>query len=279
VPSGRRLAAILGTFSFGVGLLSRQWSLAVVGVVYSWLTAAAMWQGFRARLPYLFDPWSERSPPAPTLLHAMGGVSVAVESTMILLALSVALGAQTTWAALSLAYALGAVGTCVAMHLWLAGRGVLPRRIWRWDGARVSRARLAQLIPLGAALGLVLGLGATGYVSLLKRLPLGAELVTARGALDPSARAWLDLLYVGMAPIAEEFLFRGLLFRALDREWGGLRAVAGSACFFAIYHPPVAWVPVGLVGAASALLFKRTQHLLPSVALHMAYNAAVLWAT
>jgi hypothetical protein len=47
-------------------------------------------------------------------------------------------------------------------------------------------------------------------------------------------------------------------------------AVAGSACFFAIYHPPVAWFPVGLVGAASALLFKRTRHLLPSVALHMA---------
>jgi membrane protease YdiL (CAAX protease family) len=280
VPTGRRLAATLGTFSFGVGLLSRQWSLAVVGVVYSWLTAAAMWQGFRARLPYLFDPSSERSPPAPTLLHAMVAVSVAVESTMILLALSLTLGAQATWAALSMAYALGAVGTCVAMHLWLAGRGVLPRRIWRWDGVRVSRTRLAQLIPLGAALGLALALGARGYVALLEQLPgLGVELVAASRALDPSARVWLGLLSVGLAPVAEEFLFRGLLFRALDREWGGFRAVAGSACFFAIYHPPVAWLPVGLVGAASALLFKRTQHLLPSVALHMAYNAAVLWAT
>ena len=30
--------------------------LAVTGVVYSWVTAAAMWQNFRARLPFLFDP-------------------------------------------------------------------------------------------------------------------------------------------------------------------------------------------------------------------------------
>jgi len=38
---------------------------------------------------------------------------------------------------------------------------------------------------------------------------------------------------------AEEYLFRGLLFRALDRESGGWRAVAGSAAFFAVYHPPL----------------------------------------
>jgi membrane protease YdiL (CAAX protease family) len=39
-----------------------------------------------------------------------------------------------------------------------------------------------------------------------------------------------------IAPFTEEYLFRGLLFRALDREWGGWRAVVGSAAFFAIYH-------------------------------------------
>jgi membrane protease YdiL (CAAX protease family) len=83
---------------------------------------------------------------------------------------------------------------------------------------------------------------------------------------------------VGFAPIAEEYLFRGLLFRALDREWGGARASCGSACFFAIYHPPLAWLPVALLGAASALLFKRGGHLLPCVLLHMTYNAGVVRA-
>jgi membrane protease YdiL (CAAX protease family) len=80
------------------------------------------------------------------------------------------------------------------------------------------------------------------------------------------------------APFAEEYLFRGLLYRALDREWGGWRAVLGSAAFFAIYHSPYSWLPVATVGAANALLFKKTRHLAPAVALHMIYNAVVtLW--
>ena len=89
-------------------------------------------------------------------------------------------------------------------------------------------------------------------------------------------RTWLAVAAVGMAPIGEEYLFRGLLFKSLQREWGLGRAVLGSACFFAIYHQPLAWLPVGLVGAASALLFRRSGHLAPCVLLHMTYNAVVV---
>ena len=52
--------------------------------------------------------------------------------------------------------------------------------------------------------------------------------------------------------------------------------VAASAALFAIYHPPMAWLPVGLLGIAGALLFKNTGRLAPAVILHMAYNAVVL---
>jgi membrane protease YdiL (CAAX protease family) len=91
-----------------------------------------------------------------------------------------------------------------------------------------------------------------------------------------TGRVWLAIVTVGLAPVAEEFLFRGLLFKSLEREWGVGRAVLGSACFFAVYHPPLAWIPVGLVGAACALLFRRSGHLAPSVLLHTAYNAVVV---
>jgi membrane protease YdiL (CAAX protease family) len=92
----------------------------------------------------------------------------------------------------------------------------------------------------------------------------------------PYFHLWYAIMAVGFAPFAEEYLFRGLLFRALDREWGGWRAVVGSAAFFAIYHPPMSWLPVGLLGVANALLFKKTHRLAPSVLLHMVYNAVVL---
>jgi membrane protease YdiL (CAAX protease family) len=92
----------------------------------------------------------------------------------------------------------------------------------------------------------------------------------------PSFKVSYAVMAIAFAPFAEEYLFRGLLFRALDREWGGWRALVGSAAFFAIYHQPLAWLPVGLLGLTNALLFKKTGRLAPAVMLHMVYNAVVL---
>lgn len=84
------------------------------------------------------------------------------------------------------------------------------------------------------------------------------------------------VMAVLIAPPAEEFVFRGLLYRALDREWGGWHAVVGSAGFFAIYHQPFAWLTVFALGTLSCVLFKRTGRLAPSVVMHSIYNAVVL---
>jgi len=92
----------------------------------------------------------------------------------------------------------------------------------------------------------------------------------------PNLRISYAVMAVAFAPFAEEYLFHGLLFKALDREWGGWRAVVGSAAFFAVYHPPLSWLPVGLLGITNALLFKKTGRLAPAVILHMVYNAVVV---
>jgi membrane protease YdiL (CAAX protease family) len=78
-----------------------------------------------------------------------------------------------------------------------------------------------------------------------------------------------------LAPWAEELLFRGMLFRALHRAWGPTRGLWVSAAFFAVYHPPVAWLPVFCMGLASAWLFRRSGRLIPCALLHMTYNAVV----
>jgi len=84
------------------------------------------------------------------------------------------------------------------------------------------------------------------------------------------------IMAIAFAPFAEEYLFRGLLFRALDREWGGWSAVIGSAAFFAVYHPAMSWPPVFLLGICNALIFKKSGRLAPAILLHMVYNAVVL---
>ncbi len=72
LPWGRYWATQLGTVTFSVGVFSQQWTLAFAGIVYSVMSAAALWQNFRARLPYLYDPWSEPLPPAPSLCRRCG---------------------------------------------------------------------------------------------------------------------------------------------------------------------------------------------------------------
>jgi len=190
------------------------------------------------------------------------------------------------------AIAFGAVAAIVwfVTSTVLGNRGLNNRDVWNWRGpqqATVWRGRPDKdydkhffgSLAVGAACGLVLGFLSVGYVWVLSRFGPFTELF--RGAEEqakeiPNLVTGLFIVGVFFAPFAEEYLFRGLLFRALDRAWGGWRALLGSAMFFAIYHQPASWLPVGLVGAASAVIFKKTGRLTSAVALHMAYNAVVI---
>ena len=148
---------------------------------------------------------------------------------------------------------------------------------WRLDAIRTGR--FLSLLLLGAAGGLALGLFAHGYLAVLQHIPATAEIIRKsqeQMSKVPNLKLSYAVMAIGFAPFAEEYLFRGLLFRALDREWGGWRAVIGSAAFFAIYHPALSWPPVALLGIANALVFKKTGRLAPAVVLHMIYNAVVL---
>jgi membrane protease YdiL (CAAX protease family) len=290
VPRGRRWAAMLGTFTFAIGVLSQQWALAFTGIVYSWITSAAMWQNFRARLPFLFDPWSEKLPPAPTLMHAMIAISAMVEVMALFMGGAMALaGKEHQMLARAIGYALVGTATWLITSRWLRSRDVMARSIWHWepsakeDGVGViiegATVRLLHHGKWALGGGVVLGLLGCAWQWLWPHLPgvgdafrEGIEHVRTH----PSERWWMFVMAVLFAPVAEEYLFRGLLFRALDREWGGWRAMAASSLFFAIYHPPPAWLPVAIVGLFNAWAYQRTRSLAVCVIVHAIYNAIVV---
>jgi membrane protease YdiL (CAAX protease family) len=297
IPRGRMWAAQLGMLTFAIGILTQRWHIAIMGIVYSYITAAAMWQNFRARLPYLYDPWSEEIPPPPTLMHAMIAISILVEGGAVLTGIFQGIfGRENIAIAQAMSYGVSAVVVSFGMSRFLAHRDVYGRDVWFWreDGAveedssdtrwkldRIWKSKLPQGLLLGIIGGVGLGLFARGYLAVLQHIPGAAEVLRKSQeemAKIPNLRVCFAVMAILFAPFAEEYLFRGLLYRALDREWGGWRAVLGSAAFFAIYHSPYSWLPVAIVGAANALLFKKTRHLAPAVALHMIYNAVVtLW--
>jgi membrane protease YdiL (CAAX protease family) len=293
VSKGSRFAAQLGMLTFAVGIVTAQWQLAIIGIVYSYLTAAAMWQNFRARLPYLYDPWSEKLPPPPTLMHAMISISIMVELTAVVsIPILFLAGRENLGMARALGYGISAIVVSLCVSNFLRGRDVRAGDIWVWrpNGEQAGetaswfrRFGLADVaafraLLVGACGGAILGALAHAYLAVMRMLPATAELMrkSQEQTNAPEFHLWYAIMAIGFAPFAEEYLFRGLLFRALDREWGGWRAVAGSAAFFAIYHPPLSWLPVALLGASNAVLFKKTGRLAPAVVLHMVYNAVVL---
>ena len=294
IPAGRRMAAALGMLSFGIGIFTRQWHLAVIGVVYSWITAAAMWQNFRARLPYLYDPWAEKMPPAPTVMHGMIAISVLVEVGAIFTGIFIGFSNDSNLT-ISSGIALSIV-SFIIMFITMAKMSdfyLMPADTWSWNGSlepdqknkwfwcgdKSYRPAFFIACLFGIGVGLLWGLFAHGYTEVASQFESLREIIqTSKDYLHdyPETRIALMIVAIGCAPFAEEYLFRGLLFRALDREWGGWKALVASSAFFAIYHPPIAWLPVGLMGLLNAWLFKRTGRLAPCVLLHMAYNTVVL---
>ena len=123
----RQWAASLGMLTFALGVFTQHWHIAVMGIVYSYMTAAAMWENFRARLPFLYDPWSERLPPPPTLMHAMIAISVLVEGGAVLTGVAMTiLGRENIAIVQAVIYACCAVLVSIGLARFLSTRGGDP---------------------------------------------------------------------------------------------------------------------------------------------------------
>ena len=103
----KRWVLWFGTLTFGIGVMSQSWHVATIGVVFSLITAAAMWQHLRARLPYLYDPWSEQLPRAPSLMQAMIGIAIMVEAVGVVTIIATTRGsAEQLWLTRAVVYAV-----------------------------------------------------------------------------------------------------------------------------------------------------------------------------
>jgi uncharacterized protein len=84
---------------------------------------------------------------------------------------------------------------------------------------------------------------------------------------------WIVVLVVGLVPaIAEEFLFRGLVQRSLERSFTPLGSALFTGVLFGLYHlNPFTLVPLAVLGAYLGFVAMRANSLWVSVATHF-YN-------
>jgi hypothetical protein len=242
-------------------------------IVLSTLLAYALWQKVRDRSPFLLDAVSMPPPRvslADGLMAALGFFVLQGLFSILLLDFRIAPGR-----AIVLAFtAAGALVVCFTLATFWRARVVGVLSAVGLAGPRDGRRQRSILI--GVALGACAGLAAFGYLDLLRLFPSlerssehARELAHLRGW-------WLVLLAVVAAPLFEEFIFRGLVFRGMRRSLPATWSIAGSAAIFAICHPPISAAPVFIMGALAALGFEVTGWILTPICVHMTYNSLVL---
>ena len=75
-----------------------------------------------------------------------------------------------------------------------------------------------------------------------------------------------------IAPVFEEVIFRGLIFRGLKAHMKSGAAVCLSAFFFCIIHPLPHWPHIFMVGVGLALIYNRTTNIMINIWAHAAFN-------
>jgi len=90
-------------------------------------------------------------------------------------------------------------------------------------------------------------------------------------------RFYLGAFAVALAPVAEEFIFRGMLYPFVKQlGWPRLAWVGVSFAFALIHDDAATFVPLFVLALALTWLYEKTDNLLAPIAAHSLFNAANL---
>jgi membrane protease YdiL (CAAX protease family) len=173
--------------------------------------------------------------------------------------------------------------TTIASAAVQVGMLALAARLARWPAGEylglVRPAAGPALIAIAILIVFLLGYDALTYL-------LGRDIVTPfqvdtyRTARDSGTLSLLWLTFVVVAPVAEEIMFRGFLFRGWVRsERSAIPVILVISLLFAAIHVQYDWfgmLQVFFIGLLLAIARWRSGSTLLTILMHMLAN---LWAT
>jgi hypothetical protein len=214
--------------------------------------AAAWWQKAEEQFDYLLDPTAL----PPPRLHAADGLTAAILFFIVSKALAIGLllkftMAQTT--AFVISYAVSAAITTGVLLSELRSQKVSIRSslsLLRKEGWLQNAGLIAGGIVMSYGIAYV-------WTHLLPSIPFFRDFA----APQHDTGFFVVLLRVVMAPVFEEFLFRGILFGALRQRWGFWPSAALSSVIFAMLHSPSLFVVMLIQGMILAAAYDRSKML------------------
>ena len=150
---------------------------------------------------------------------------------------------------------------------------------WSDLGLRAMRRSWVSIALLGAIACLGIAGGITQIFDQFYPSPMINEYANVLIPADMSVvRAALILLCVGgLVPVAEELLFRGVLYGWLRQRWGIAACTIISSALFTMAHANFrVAVQIFITGAVLALLYEYSRSILAPIIAHMAVNTTSL---
>ena len=182
------------------------------------------------------------------------------------------------------------VAILVAVTVWFqANRRVYRSPLRLADTFGFSRKNTVRCLLLGLAVGLGLVLVAMA-LALLTSLLIQAfgdqaepqklvSLIAEESAKQESIGTliFLVVMAVAVAPVAEEILFRGILYPAVKQLGHPRVAVIGTALLFALFHVNLlTFASLTAVALALIALYEITDNLLAPITAHAVFNTSNL---
>jgi hypothetical protein len=170
--------------------------------------------------------------------------------------------------------------TWVLIYFFLRSHQVRWREAFGLHEARWPRALLTALLTVLAILPVAWLLQQTSILALKKIGWSPQEQTTV--LLLAGAKSWWTRVYVGafavvIAPVAEEFIFRGVLYPFVKQLGYPRFAWLGVNFLFALIHmDAAALVPLFVLALALTWLYERTDNLLAPITAHSLFNVANL---
>jgi hypothetical protein len=152
------------------------------------------------------------------------------------------------------------------------------REAFGFRGPQLPRALLLAVPAVIILLPVALGLQQVSAVVLTKLgWPPEDQLAVT---LLAGTKSWWMRVYLGtfavvLAPVAEEFIFRGMLYPFVKQLGWPRLAWLGVSFVFALIHDDAAtFVPLFVLALALTWLYEKTDNLLAPIAAHSLFNAA-----
>lgn len=261
---------LAGIYAFAIS--AGVWWRSLVLLVMVILLAQALWQKARDELPCLLDPAANPPPRVSTADGLIAAMLFFVIQTVAMLIMKsddrAAFGREVL-----LSYvAAGALTFALVRYVqWRARTEGVP--------AIFGDATVADALRQGALYGAAAAVLGLAYLAALHRWGLPDWLPRNSSKELPALGGWIYPLAVLAAPLFEEFIFRGLVFRGLRRSWSWLPSAGASAAVFAAVHPPLSMLPVFVLGLCAARAYERSGVLLAPMVTHALYNAVIVAAS